>query len=249
MPYGNLVWDFFAIPIICSDFEFFEDWPEMRWIGWKPKLKSLRSFTWTTTSNLTIFWLFILARNLRSLFHITRSTSVAFKLTKIRTMSTRETMYSQNPNPKIHSSVQEIDGAPPFGSRFLTVRVKSTDCMRVLFTDHILVWFCDVEVRMMRMYGVKMPGNYLNFYSYQHSLLPRGIIWKQSTNATYWYRDHVPPPEGHDEIIDKALARQRAAPILEVEKGIQFCFNPSPLYIFLLKRLIFTCDSSSRKVQ
>ncbi|KAG8804084.1 hypothetical protein FRC16_000953 [Serendipita sp. 398] len=95
---------------------------------------------------------------------------------------TRETMYSLNPNPKLHSSVMPAvvytgseDGLtgngsdeatteaipPPFGSRFLTA---------------------DKDV------------------------------W--SKNA--W--DHVPPPEGHDEAIQKALNRQRLAPVKEKEK-------------------------------
>ncbi|KAG8803999.1 hypothetical protein FRC17_006061, partial [Serendipita sp. 399] len=102
---------------------------------------------------------------------------------------TRETMYSLNPNPKLHSSVlshfvsfveseggENGDGEgggsssngvvmeappPPFGSRFLTA---------------------DKDV------------------------------W--SKNA--W--DHVPPPEGHDEVIQKALDRQRLAPVAEQEK-------------------------------
>ncbi|KIM33976.1 hypothetical protein M408DRAFT_18943 [Serendipita vermifera MAFF 305830] len=71
-------------------------------------------------------------------------------------------MFSQNPNPKLNSSVKTPDSPPPFGSRFLT---EDAD------------------------------------------------VW--SKNA--W--DHVPPPEGHDEIIEKALQRQRMKPVSELEKG------------------------------
>ena len=33
-------------------------------------------------------------------------------------------------------------------------------------------------------------------------------------------RDHVPPPEGHESVIVKALERQRLAPVSDANKGL-----------------------------
>ncbi|PVG01906.1 S-adenosyl-L-methionine-dependent methyltransferase [Serendipita vermifera] len=134
-------------------------------------------------------------------------------------MTTRAVMYSQNPNPKLNSSVQQAPSRTPrraaSPNTSTSADLAGTEASSALNAGseegrQVVV---DPSTSDVNEDGEKDGEVYQEPPPFGSRFLTEDSdVW--SKNA--W--DHVPPPEGHDTVIQRALELQRSTPVSQTEK-------------------------------